>query len=258
MTPPSAHRHFEHDYVLHLPGIAGARSIDRSMVGGLRDGGFDGQIDIYDWTGDQAGLGTLLNRKRNDEQAEQIASKIVTLEHEDPLARVVIISHSGGTGLIIWALEKLPSNVKVESVILLSSALSPQYDLSQALRHVRGHLYSYYSENDRLVLSVGTRMFGTIDGVKCDAAGECGFQQPQGADGHQYHKLIQVAYDPAWLQYGNDGDHIGTLSRQFAQHVVADVVMEEFDPSFVPLLPPVTGHSGAEVSHATDSKPAKR
>ena len=36
------------------------------------------------------------------------------------------------TGLAVWALEKLPDDVKVDTVLLMSSALSPTYDLSKA------------------------------------------------------------------------------------------------------------------------------
>ena len=83
-------------------------------------------------------------------------------------------------------------------------------------------------------------LFGTIDGIKCDAAGECGFQQPDAAEATQYAKLTQMPYNSDWMHYGNDGDHIGTLSRQFAEHVLAPLVMGEFDPSTLPPASPTT------------------
>ena len=57
------------------------------------------------------------------------------------------------------------------TVFLLASALSPEYDLSKALGHVRGKVYVFTSPGDSLVLGTGTRLFGTIDGIKSDAAG---------------------------------------------------------------------------------------
>ena len=45
-----------HAWHLHLPGIAGEAGIDHNLVEGLRDAGYDGPSEIYDWTGDQAGL----------------------------------------------------------------------------------------------------------------------------------------------------------------------------------------------------------
>ncbi len=230
-VPPPDHARFGHDYLIQLPGIAGEHSVDHALIAGLRDGGFDGPAEIIDWPGDQAGLGALLNRKRNDQQAEQVAARIVQIIHDDPRARVIVTSHSGGTGVAVWALEKLPANVKVESLFLLSSALSPGYDLTPALRHVRRHAYAFVSENDTIVLSAGTRMFGTIDGVKCDGAGRCGFSAPTNASELQYAKLVQRKYESSWLQYGNDGDHLGTLSRSFSEHVLAPIVLAEFDPS---------------------------
>ena len=47
-------------YHIHLPGIGGYRSIDRLMLRGLREGGFDAQIEPYDWTEEDPGLGALL------------------------------------------------------------------------------------------------------------------------------------------------------------------------------------------------------
>lgn len=234
-APASAeHLRFGHDYLIQLPGIAGELSVDHELIAGLRDGGFDGPTEIINWPGDHAGLAALLNRKRNDEQAELVAARIVQILHDDSRAHVVLTSHSGGTGIAVWALEKLPSNVKIESLFLLSSALSPDYDLTQALRHVRRHAYAFNSEHDTIVLSAGTGMFGTIDGVKCDGAGRNGFNKPSNASELQYAKLVQRPYETSWMSYGNNGDHLGTLSRRFSQHVLAPLVQSEFDPSLAP------------------------
>src|SRR5688500_17439871 len=56
------------DYLLHLPGIAGYHWVDRTMIGGLRDGGYTGRLAVHDWPGDNAGLGALLARERNDRE----------------------------------------------------------------------------------------------------------------------------------------------------------------------------------------------
>jgi hypothetical protein len=108
--------------------------------------------------------------------------------------------------------------------MLLSPALSPNYDLSKALRHVRGKMYVVYSPYDIAVLGIGTSMFGTIDGVKTDASGKVGFAKPDSADEKQYKKLVQVPYDAHWVKLGNIGDHIGGLSRPFAKAVLAPLL----------------------------------
>jgi hypothetical protein len=124
----------------------------------------------------------------------------------------------------VWALEKLPADVKVDTVLLLASALSPEYDLRDALRRVRGKMYSFSSLDDALVLGVGTRTFGTIDGVKCDAAGRCGFALPEGVEPAAYEKLVQVPYSAEWMDLDNIGDHVGPLRELFARDVLAPVV----------------------------------
>src|SRR5690242_64348 len=208
-----AGQEFAHTYLLHLPGISGARGYDRMMTGGLREAGYTGELETYDWTEKDPGLRALMAYERNQVEAQKIADRITSRVRADRNLKIIITAHSGGTGLAVWALEKLPQDITVEKVILLSSALSPQYDLSKALAHVRGKLYSFFSENDVLVLGAGTKLFGTIDGKKCESAGECGFVLPATADMQQYEKLIQKPYDKSWMQYGNIGDHLVSMRR---------------------------------------------
>ena len=213
------------DYLLHLPGIGGYRWIDKQMVAGLKEGGYEGRLAVHDWPGDDPGLAALLNRQKNDHEAQRVAEALTKRYRENPRRRIVVTAHSGGTGIAVWALEKLPDDVKVDTVVLLASALSPDYDLAPALRHVRGKMYSFNSLTDTLVLGVGTRTFGTVDGVKCDAAGRCGFCLPDDADAKQYQKLVQVPYTAKWMELGNIGDHIGPMSNRFARDVLAPVVL---------------------------------
>ena len=213
------------EYLLHLPGIAGYRWIDQQMIAGLKEGGYEGRVAVHDWPGEQAGLGALFNRERNENEAKRVAEALEKRYRENPSRRIVLTAHSGGTGILVWALEKLPDDVRVDTVILLASALSPQYDLSQALRHVRGRMFSFHSDADAVVLGTGTRAFGTMDGVKCDAAGRCGFVSPDGADKAEYEKLVQVPYDTAWMRLGHIGDHVGPLGRRFSREVLAPLVL---------------------------------
>lgn len=214
----------EHTIVIHLPGIAGDRWVDKQMTSGLRDAGYAGALETYDWTEHDPGLNALRALKRNQAEAAKIADLIVYKIHADPSAHIILTGHSGGTGLAVWALEKLPADVKIDTLLLLSSALSPDYDLSKALSHIRGNCYSFFSENDVLVLAAGTKLFGTIDGKYTESAGEFGFVLPPTADAAQYAKLIQKPYDRSWMQYGNIGDHIGPMHRSFSEHVLAPLL----------------------------------
>jgi hypothetical protein len=218
---------FSQTWLLHLPGIGGARSLDRHMTMGLKDGGWDGPISTYDWTANDPGIDALLSYKRNREQAAKVEQQIEEKLRKDPKLRITLTCHSGGTGIAVWALESLPEGMKVQTLVLLASALSPEYDLSKALKHVRGKAYVYYSKNDQVVLGAGTRLFGTIDGVKGNAAGLVGFKKPEGGDEKSYEKLVQIPYDDGWIAFQNIGNHVGCMSQPFAENVLAPMLIEE-------------------------------
>lgn len=224
-------------YLLHLPGVGGELGPDRRLVGGFKRANFPGPLRIYDWTGGKPGLEALLNRARNDREAAKVAEMIKRIRAEHPDTRIVLSSHSGGAGIAVWALEKLPADVQIDTLLMLSPALSQRYDLSAALRHVRGKAYAFTSVNDAVVLGAGTRLFGTIDGVKEEAAGRAGFTRPQGADAAQYEKLVQFPYTTDWIIYENIGDHIGYLALAFAEKVLAPLVTEGKVPVLKAQLP---------------------
>ena len=215
---------------LHLNGIGGYRFIDKYMLVGLQDGGLSGDVQAYDWTGVDVGLGALLVDSRHREQAKKVADLITQAAREQPGRRITLSTHSAGAGIAVWALEELPDDVKIDSVLMLAPALSPEYDLTPALRHITGKLYAFYSPYDSAVLGLGTRMFGTVDGVKTEAAGKVGFMRPPDGDPRQYEKLAQVPYDSSWMKLGNIGDHIGSMSRPFARQVLAPVLLTGIVP----------------------------
>jgi hypothetical protein len=124
----------------------------------------------------------------------------------------------------IWALEKLPPDITVDTVLLMAPALSPEYNLTGALRHVRGELYAFTSIHDVVVLQAGTKLFGTMDGVFSAAAGFGGFVRPPGADIELYKKLIPEPYEDAWMKYDDYGEHIGAMSRKFAANILAPLL----------------------------------
>jgi alpha-beta hydrolase superfamily lysophospholipase len=224
VTMQRAARLGSHDYVLHLPGIGGLLRIDFLLTGGLREAGVDGQIDVYDWTAPNPGLIALGAFDRNHEEARKVARVIRDRLRDDPQARITITSHSGGAGIAVWALEELPDDVHIDTLLMLAPALSPRYDLSRALRHV-DRAYAFVSAHDP-ILGAGTRGFGTIDRVRTEAAGRVGFVMPEdAADPAQYAKLKTFSYDPAWMRYGNIGDHIGPMMRPFARRVLGPLLL---------------------------------
>jgi hypothetical protein len=212
-------------YVLHLPGVSGTSIVDYTLRDGLQAGGFDGPFEIYDWTCRDPGIPALHNRKRNEEQAQIVAELLTRQYRAHPDQPIYLTCHSGGSGPATWALERLPADVKVACYVMLAPALSPTYDLSKALARVSGPAYCFYSENDDLVLGTGTKLFGTIDGQRVDAAGRIGFQKPAGADERAYAKLVHRPYQTAWSRYGHIGGHIGCMGTPFVQAIVAPLML---------------------------------
>jgi len=247
-------------WLLHLPGIAGERRIDHELIHGFQQAGYDGKVKIYDWTEHDPGLDALVAYDRNHREAQKVADALTEQFRADPLTEIILTGHSGGTGLVVWALEDLPDDVKVQSVFLLASALSPDYDLTKALRHVRGKVYVFSSLEDSLVLGTGTRLFGTIDGIKSEAAGLGGFVMPKGADKDLYAKLVAEPYQKDWASLGHAGNHIGCMNRLFVAHVIAPLLLKDIDTAAEELAKATTRPSVGEEhsAHASAAPPPQK
>lgn len=209
--------------VIHVPGIGGYLPIDRRFIAALRQAGIDGPIEHFDWTNNDPGLRALVNTANKQAQARRLAELLTERYRDHPDQPISITCHSGGGAIVVWALEQLPEDVRIERLLLLAPALSPSYDLSNALRRVRDRAWVFYSDLDP-VLGAGTRMLGTMDGVRADAMGRVGIQVPDTADKAQYAKLIAMPYRDEWVRYDNIGDHIGALAPPFVEAVIAPLI----------------------------------
>jgi hypothetical protein len=214
-------------YLLHLPGIAGDTPFDREWMKALQDGGASDRVELYDWTCNDPGLDALHAQTRNRVEAASVAQLIAARQAGNPTGKLILTAESGGTGVAIWALEMLPKGVMVDDALLIAPAISSRYDLSAALRHVRGKLYYFSSPGDWFVLGFGTSVFGTMDGKNVQAAGYVGFQRPSRPDAKAYAKLVEMRYDPAWAIYGDFGTHTGALSVVFARNVLAPLLFRD-------------------------------
>lgn len=220
----------QESFLLHLNGIGGERACDHWLINGLKQGGIGAEAQLYDWTHGDDGLPALQAYKRNQEEARKIAAMIAEQCRAHPGRTIYLTCHSAGAGLAVWALEALPEEVQVDTVAMFAPALSPGYDLSKALRHVRRKLYVFSSPHDSLVLGTGTKLFGTVDGVKTEAAGLNGFVKPDSADAQQYAKVDARPYQKQWLgQFGNAGSHICGLRTAFARGFVAPLLLESLN-----------------------------
>jgi len=218
--------------IFHLPGIGGHRLPDEMLKRGLLGGGIDAEFFIYDWTGEDEGIIALTNTRRHDEQSTLIAEMLTQVARAQPARRIILTCHSAGGGIAAYALEKLPDDIHIDTWLLIAPALSPDYDLTPALRHVR-RAYHFYSGTDP-ILGFGTRTFGTVDRVKTDSAGKVGFTRPPAGGEAEYARLRQFPYNPAWLRLGNAGDHIGGTMTPFARRIIAPLLLSGQLPAFPP------------------------
>ena len=104
---------------------------------------------------------------------------------------------SAGTSIVVFSLEQLPANYKVEDVVLFGASTSSTYDLTRALRRVNDKMYVFTSENDS-VLKFLVPMSGTADRASgtVPAAGLNGFRLPAGASPATRQLYTKVVTDP--------------------------------------------------------------
>jgi pimeloyl-ACP methyl ester carboxylesterase len=168
----------------------------------------------------------LTNAANRDAQARRLAGEVSAFRERSPAAPVYLVGKSGGTGVVVRALEHLPDSA-VEASVLISPAISPAYDLTRALRAVRREVVVFWSPLDVIVLGAGTRIFGTIDRVKTVSAGLVGFRPPRSpteAQRASYAKLRQVRWRPGMAATGYLGGHVGPDSPAFLRRYVVPLL----------------------------------
>jgi hypothetical protein len=168
----------------------------------------------------------LTNAVNRDAKAILVAEEVRTFRARNPGAAVFLVGKSGGTGVVVKVLEHLTEGA-VDAAVLISPALSPSYDLTAALRAVRGEMVVFWSPLDMIVLGAGTRIFGTIDRIKSVSAGLIGFRAPRpgtAAQSSQYAKLRQVRWGPAMASTGYLGGHVGPDSPAFLRKYVVPLL----------------------------------
>lgn len=166
----------------------------------------------------------LTRTDRHAEQAAVIAGAVESFRDRRPGVPVFLVAKSGGSALIVRALEQLPP-ASVEAAVLIAPALSPRYDLSAALRAVRRDLTAFTSPLDVIVLGAGTWLFGTADRVRAPSAGLVGFKPPPGSDPEAYARLRQVPWRPRMARTGYLGGHVGPDLPPFLRAYVLPLLM---------------------------------
>ena len=163
-----------------------------------------------------------------DGQAVRVAARVAEFRATRPGEPVFLVGKSGGGGLVVRALERIGVEA-VERAVLLAPALSPRYDLSQALKAVRREMVVFTSPLDLIILGAGTRVFGTIDRVRTAGAGLVGFEDPDARSERAlaYAKLRQVRWRPSMVGVCHLGGHFGTDSPRFLRRYVLPLLVDD-------------------------------
>jgi hypothetical protein len=192
--------------------------------------GLNYAIHVFPW-----GLGfgrwwaDLSNVSNRDVKAALLADTVRRFRDRQPDNPVFLIAKSGGSGVVIKALEQLAEK-SVERAILLAPALSPGYDLTAALHAVRREMVVFWSPLDLIISGAGTRVFGTADRVRTVSAGLVGFRIPPVSTvsdhplDRQYAKLRQIRWTPRMAATGYLGGHVGPDSPVFLKKYVVPLL----------------------------------
>jgi pimeloyl-ACP methyl ester carboxylesterase len=211
--------------VLLIAGAAGDLPGYHAIAEGLKDGGLDVPVRIWTWGAPPPLFAMNLQTQSIHAAAEEELAKIIAdWLDSHPAGSLILIGHSAGCGMLLGALGRLPPEAMVESVVLLAPSVSPGYELSPALVHVRQRMHVVYSDRDTFWLAWRTGTFGTYDNVRTPAAGNSGFANVERLPPDLRVRLVQHPYGPAWNSLGNDGGHFGALSNRFAADVIAPMI----------------------------------
>jgi pimeloyl-ACP methyl ester carboxylesterase len=216
-------------YYFDGAGGGGIRNWAGGVRQGLLDAGYRGAGELVSWNtgfGVMADQDSSIDYKRG--KAAEAAQNIQQYAKQYPGAPVTVIGLSAGTAVAVFTLEALPANCPVENVILLGASISNDYDLTQALRRVRGRLYVFTSEHDA-VLAFAVTAAGTADRkMGSISAGLHGFEMPARPTAEtrgQYSKVVNIQWKPEFMEAGNFGGHTDSVKAPFVQQHLAPLIM---------------------------------
>lgn len=210
----------ESGLVIVADGVGGLDLCGTALKHVIGSGGAGHRVRLRAWG---HGLGRwhrdLTDVANHEAQAASMAAEVAAWRADRPGSPVYLLGKSGGSGVVVRALEGLPAD-SVEAAVLLAPALSPDYDLTRALEAVRREMVVFWSPFDVFVLGLGTRVFGTIDRVRSVSAGLVGFRG-------EWAKLRQVRWRPSMASSGNLGGHVGPDSPAFLRRYVVPLLTAE-------------------------------
>jgi len=209
----------DREIVMLLDGVGGFQFVPLLVRKVLRETGANVGSTWFRWQAAIPGLifVDLMWHRRNRVMAARLARKLLALRRAHPDATIHLVAFSGGTGIAVFALERLHGRVPIETLILACPAISRAYNLGPAMRGVK-RAYALISNRDRWILGAGTRLFGTMDRRYEDSAGLVGFARPSGVsaiDAEAYSRIREIHWSPELRRDGHAGGHTGWAHGPF-------------------------------------------
>ncbi len=179
---------------------------------GLEDRGYQGAVSNHRWslTLNPALDQTLRFIARGS--GESLGRDITRYLRTHPKRDANIIALSAGTGVGIWAIENVKPPYKVNNFIMVGSSLSSRYDVTKALKNMKGKIYVYHTTSDP-VLQGPVRTLGTIDGSFDDSAGLVGLRGPGSDSG----RVVNISRTRQHASLGWTGGHADCVTRRFVR-----------------------------------------
>ncbi|UCG34293.1 MAG: hypothetical protein JSU68_06570 [Phycisphaerales bacterium] len=193
---------------------------------GLRAAGYQGSVEVFLWTSSFNPAIDQVNEVGNKFRAGILSGKIDDYLRRHPDKDVNIIALSAGTGIATWAVEGLSNRHKINNLVLLGSSLSYDYDMTEALAHIKGKVYVYYSSHDE-VLTTGARALGTVDRKFVDGAGLRGLH-PKGRNSP---RVVNIGWTSRYSALGWTGAHTDATSQAFVQREIAPRILGRPGPA---------------------------
>ncbi|MGB2987814.1 MAG: hypothetical protein WBE26_18250 [Phycisphaerae bacterium] len=219
-----------------LDGVGGFQAAPLMVRRALQEAGSELGTVIVDWQCCLTGeiWTDLMWLRRNQLMGCKLARRLLAFRRAHPQTAIHMLAFSGGAGIAVFACERLRGRCIVDALILACPALSPAYNLGPAMRAVK-RCYALISRRDKLILGLGTRIFGTTDRRFSPAAGLLGFRLPAGIsddDARAYERLREIYWLPSLKEEGHHGGHVGWGSVSFLRHHLPGMLRGE------PRLPP--------------------
>ena len=191
---------------------------------GLEDGGYKGAVTNHHWSLTMNPALDQTLRFIAKGSGEGLGQEITNYLKKYPDADANIIALSAGTGVGIWAIENVKPPCKVNNYIMLGASLSSRYDVTKALKNMKGNIYVYYTSSDP-VLQGPVRALGTIDGTFDDSAGLVGLHGPGASGG----RVINIARRSEHADYGWTGGHADCTNRRFVARYISKQIVTRSD-----------------------------